>query len=62
MHTYMQEFEKKKKRVAIKLPSKENLFCQDERAHNGNNYHHQGAKGSCKDRSFFLYHQPLDIV
>jgi prolyl oligopeptidase PreP (S9A serine peptidase family) len=45
-----------------KLPSKEYFFCQDEGAHDGNNDHHQGAKGSSKNWTFLLYHYSLDIV
>ena len=42
--------------VKRKLPSEEKIFFQDEGAHTGYNYQHQGAKSSCKDRAFFLYH------
>lgn len=42
--------------VKRKLPSEEKIFFQDEGAHKGYNYQHQGAKSSCKDRAFFLYH------
>lgn len=45
-----------------KLPSKVYLFCQYEWTHDGYNDHHQRAKSSSKNWTFFLYHQSLDIV
>ena len=44
------------------LPSQVDLFCKDERAHDGNYDHHQRTEGRGKDWPSALHHQSLDIV